>query len=192
MEVRQFAHPSTTSRREFLTKSANGFGALALPALLAHEIAASPQSNNPLAAKAPHFAPKAKAVIYLFMVGAPSQMETFDPKPVLNKMNGQLMPKSFGEIKGQFVKQGTPLLGSAVEIQKIRAIRRRCFRAFPAHRYLCRRHRVHPFVLCRQLCSRSGDVSNADQPCAVRSSFARFVGSRMDWAASVKIFLRIA
>ena len=57
--------PVTASRREFLTKSANGFGALAL---LNHEIAANPQSNNPLAAKAPHFAPKAKAVIYLFMV----------------------------------------------------------------------------------------------------------------------------
>ena len=110
--------PVTTSRREFLTKSANGFGALALPALLAHEIAASPQSNNPLAAKAPHFAPKAKAVIYLFMVGAPSQMETFDPKPVLDKLNGQLMPKSFGEIKGQFVKQGTPLMGSQWKFKK--------------------------------------------------------------------------
>jgi Protein of unknown function (DUF1501) len=110
--------PVTTSRREFLTKSANGFGALALPALLASEVAASPQSNNPLAAKAPHFAPKAKAVIYLFMVGAPSQMETFDPKPVLDKLNGQLMPKSFGEIKGQFVKQGTPLLGSQWKFKK--------------------------------------------------------------------------
>ncbi len=110
--------PATTSRREFLTKSANGFGALALPALLSHDIAANPQSNNPLAAKAPHFAPKAKAVIYLFMVGAPSQMETFDPKPVLDKLNGQPMPKSFGEIKGQFVKQGTPLLGSQWKFKK--------------------------------------------------------------------------
>ena len=107
--------PITTSRREFLTKSANGFGALAL---LNHEIAANPQSNNPLAAKVPHFAPKAKAVIYLFMVGAPSQMETFDPKPVLDKLKGQPMPKSFGEIKGQFVKQGTPLLGSQWKFKK--------------------------------------------------------------------------
>lgn len=110
--------PVTTSRREFLTKSAHGFGALALPALLSHEIAANPQANNPLAVKAPHFAPKAKAVIYLFMVGAPSQMETFDPKPVLDKLNGQPMPKSFGEIKGQFVKQGTPLLGSQWKFKK--------------------------------------------------------------------------
>ena len=110
--------PATTSRREFLTKSANGFGALALPALLSQEIAANPQSNNPLAAKTPHFAPKAKAVIYLFMVGAPSQMETFDPKPVLDKLNGQPMPKSFGEVKGQFVKQGTPLLGSQWKFKK--------------------------------------------------------------------------
>ena len=117
--------PIATSRREFLTQSANGFGALALSSLLAHEAAANPnsaikppQSNNPLAPKAPHFAAQAKAVIYLFMVGGPSQMETFDPKPVLNQMHGQQLPKSFGEVKGQFVKQGTPLLGSQWKFKK--------------------------------------------------------------------------
>ena len=117
--------PNTTSRREFLTKSANGFGALALSSVLTEQAFSTHHSSlithrldNPLAAKAPHFAPKAKAVIYLFMVGAPSQMETFDPKPVLDKLNGQPMPKSFGEVKGQFVKQGTPLLGSQWKFKK--------------------------------------------------------------------------
>jgi hypothetical protein len=105
--------PFATSRREFLTQSANGFGALAFSSLLAREAQANDQPLlNPLAPKPPHFVAKAKAVIYLFMVGGPSQMETFDPKPVLDKMHGQQMPKSFGEVKGQFVKQGTPLLGS--------------------------------------------------------------------------------
>ncbi len=116
-----FAH----SRREFLSQSANGFGALALSSLLNQEVTANPQSasqtpqlQNPLAAQKPHFAAKAKAVIYLFMVGGPSQMETFDPKPVLDKMHGQQLPKSFGEIKSQFVKQGTPLMGSHWKFKK--------------------------------------------------------------------------
>ncbi len=111
------------TRREFLTRAANGFGSLALTALLQSEAAAnshsgSPQSNNPLAPKPPHFAAKAKAVIFLFMVGGPSHMETFDPKPVLDKLHGQQMPPSFGEVKSQFVKAGTPLLGSHWKFNK--------------------------------------------------------------------------
>jgi hypothetical protein len=115
--------PITTSRREFLGTAANGFGSLALASLLARDLQAGGQGKaskivNPLAPKAPHFAPKAKAVIFLFMVGGPSQMETFDPKPVLDKLHGQQLPPSFGEIKSQFVKPGTPLLGSHWKFKK--------------------------------------------------------------------------
>ncbi|MFN0108356.1 MAG: DUF1501 domain-containing protein [Blastocatellia bacterium] len=115
--------PQANSRREFLFKSGNGFGALALSYLMHREALASDKAQpkkllNPLAAKAPHFAPKAKAVIFLFMVGGPSQMETFDPKPVLDKLHGQQMPASFGEVKSQFVKAGTPLMGSAWKFKK--------------------------------------------------------------------------
>ncbi len=117
--------PVAPSRRDFLTHAANGFGSLALSALLHSETAANPQSairnpqsENPLAPKPPHFAAKAKAVIFLFMVGGPSQMETFDPKPVLDKLHGQQMPSSFGEVKSQFVKAGTPLLGSHWKFNK--------------------------------------------------------------------------
>ncbi len=108
-------NPLAPTRRDFLNQAANGFGAYALASLLADETAANPQSaiSNLQSSKAPHFAPKAKAVILLFMVGGPSQMETFDPKPMLTKMHGQQMPPSFGEVKSQFVKAGTPLLGSA-------------------------------------------------------------------------------
>lgn len=111
--------PSAASRREFLAKAANGFGSLALASLLCSEgvgktpaATQRPPASNPLAPKQPHFTPKAKAVIFLFMVGGPSQMETFDPKPVLDKLHGEQMPASFGEVKSQFVKTGTPLLGS--------------------------------------------------------------------------------
>jgi hypothetical protein len=127
MNSRQPHLPHAASRRDFLFRAANGFGSLALASLLSDELSASanpqaavrhPQSVNPLAPKRPHFAPKAKAVIFLFMVGGPSHIETFDPKPVLDKMHGQQLPPSFGEIKSQFVKAGTPLMGSAWKFKK--------------------------------------------------------------------------
>jgi hypothetical protein len=115
--------PSANSRRDFLFRAGNGFGALALSSLLAGNATAKSDKEskkiiNPLAPKPPHFAPKAKAVIFLFMVGGPSQMETFDPKPVLDKLHGQQMPAGFGEVKSQFVKAGTPLMGSAWQFKK--------------------------------------------------------------------------
>ena len=72
------------SRRQLLCRAANGFGALALLDSLARESAA--------ATHAPHFPAKAKSVIFLFMDGGPSQMDTFDPKPRLNKENGRPIP----------------------------------------------------------------------------------------------------
>ncbi|MGE0104274.1 MAG: DUF1501 domain-containing protein [Blastocatellales bacterium] len=111
--------PAAFDRREFLARAGNGFGGLALSYLMARDAqAADKPVANPLAPKAPHFKPKAKAVIFLFMVGGPSQMETFDPKPDLDRLHGQQLPPSFGEIKSQFVKPGTPLLGSAWKFKK--------------------------------------------------------------------------
>ena len=69
-----------------LARCANGFGGIALASMLANEAAAKP--TNPLAPKKPHFAPKAKSVIFLYMDGGPSQVDTFDPKPRLTKENG--------------------------------------------------------------------------------------------------------
>ncbi len=73
-----------------LSRCANGFGALALTGLLAAK--AQAEGANPLAPRAPHFAPKAKSVIFLFMDGGPSQIDTFDPKPRLIRDNGQALP----------------------------------------------------------------------------------------------------
>ena len=94
---------TVSSRREFLLRSGFGFGALALGyllssesslgSILAHRGAGS--GYNPLAAKLPHFAPKARSVIFLFMKGGPSHIDTFDPKPELNRLDGQLLPPSF-------------------------------------------------------------------------------------------------
>src|SRR6187399_85468 len=96
----------TRNRREFLCDAFCGFGALAFGAMLQQQdLCAATTSLNPLAAKPPHMQDRAKAksVIFLFMSGGPSHMETFDPKPLLNQLNGQMRPASFGEAIYQFV-----------------------------------------------------------------------------------------
>src|SRR5438093_13691675 len=90
------------SRRDWITQVGLGFGSWALLDLLSRAGRAAPAGTNPLAPKPPHFLAKAKAVIFLMMAGGPSQMETFDPKPTLDKLSGELMPASFGKIPAQF------------------------------------------------------------------------------------------
>src|SRR5215467_1458917 len=104
----------THNRREFLCDAFCGFGALAFGAMLQQQDlrAAATKSMNPLAAKTPHMAAKAKSLIFLFMSGGPSHMDTFDPKPLLNKLDGQKRPASFGEVKYQFVNNESRLLGT--------------------------------------------------------------------------------
>jgi hypothetical protein len=77
------------SRRELLGRIACGFGGIALTSLLADECAAA---TDPLAPRRPHFAPKAKRVIFLFMHGGVSHVDTFDPKPKLAELNGKPLP----------------------------------------------------------------------------------------------------
>ena len=103
----------TRNRREFLTEAFCGFGALAYGALQTQGA-----TVNPLAAKAPHHPAKAKSVIFLFMAGGPSHMETFDPKPLLNELHGQKRPAEFGEAKYQFVAPNTKLLGTKRTFKK--------------------------------------------------------------------------
>jgi hypothetical protein len=106
------------TRRHFFKESAYGIGSLALAALMSEgALAAPPPAGNrvidPLAPRPPHFAPKAKNIIFLFMAGAPSQLDLLDPKPKLIQYNGQPLPAEY--LKGErfaFIK-GTPnLLGS--------------------------------------------------------------------------------
>ncbi len=92
-----FSHPSV-SRRSMLQSSACGFGYLAF-AGLATEAAARQSYENPLASKMPHFAPRAKRVIFLFMDGGPSHMDTFDYKPELNQADGKKIGKN-KELRG--------------------------------------------------------------------------------------------
>ncbi len=112
----QHVRPLRT-RREFLRDGFCGFGWLALASMLNQERARA-ALLNPLAAKTAPQPAKAKAVIFLFMAGGPSHIETFDPKPLLNKLNGQPRPKEFGEARYQFVKKDAKLLGTQRTFQK--------------------------------------------------------------------------
>jgi hypothetical protein len=93
-----------TSRRDFLRSAGTGFGLIALTALLAEDgllaSEASPEpGGSPLAPKNPQHEPRARRVIFLFMSGGPSHLETFDPKPELQRLHGQRLPDSFGMVK---------------------------------------------------------------------------------------------
>ncbi len=112
------------SRRDFLFQSGGGIAGLALTQLLASERllgaqqCAAPAAGNLFAERAPHFAPRARAVISLFMSGGVSQVDTFDPKPALNKYAGQpLHDKIDGDV---IVRQGFPgpLMPSPFEFKK--------------------------------------------------------------------------
>ena len=108
------ADPLTTSRRWFLNQCGVGLGAIALNQLLNPTAAASaaPLPADPLTPKLPHHKPKAKAVIYLFMAGAPSQHDLFDNKPTLAKLDGTLPPKELLEgYRAAFINPNSKLLG---------------------------------------------------------------------------------
>jgi hypothetical protein len=106
------------SRRDFLTSTASGIGMLALASLFRDQglLAAetSPDAANPLAPRGPHFAPKAKSCICIYLEGAPSQLDLFDPKPKLNELNGQKLPDSLTKnVRFAFIqKDGARVMGS--------------------------------------------------------------------------------
>ncbi|MCC6724870.1 MAG: DUF1501 domain-containing protein, partial [Saprospiraceae bacterium] len=91
------------NRRTFLSRMSTGVGSVALGSLLMPSLFScnSGDLEDEILAGIPHFAPKAKRVIYLFQSGAPSQLESFDYKPLLRKMHGQDQPAS--------VRMGQPL-----------------------------------------------------------------------------------
>src|SRR5690606_16054187 len=103
------------SRRELLTRSAAGFTGIALGSLLcgAEARAEARQADAPMGC---HFAPRAKAVIQLFQHGGPSHMDLLDPKPELNKRDGQPMPEYFTDLV-KLTQHGN-LLGSPFKFYK--------------------------------------------------------------------------
>src|SRR3954452_14239923 len=105
-------HPAYASRRQFLARAGGGFGLLALSGLLHQEgLLAAPAPPNPLAPKGPHFPTRARSVIWLFMNGGPSHVDTWDHKPELDKRDGQEL-KGFDPNTGFFNGQVGPLMKS--------------------------------------------------------------------------------
>ena len=101
--------PQLIARRWFLRDCSVGLGAIALNGLLGEQAAA-----------APHFAPKAKRVIYLFMGGAPSHLELFDHKPQLAKFNGTLPPPELlKNYRAAFINPNSKLLGPKFKFKKV-------------------------------------------------------------------------
>jgi hypothetical protein len=132
------------SRREFLEKAGLGFGALAAEFLLQRDAVAA--STNPFAAKPPHFAARAKHVIFLFMHGGPSHVDTFDPKPLLAKLDGPTVPPSFGKVDFQFTRMDrAPLMASRRTFKK-RAGSGLDLRSVRTHHAACRRPRRDPLL----------------------------------------------
>jgi hypothetical protein len=113
-------HPRDLSRRWFLQECGVGLGALAFGHLMHREGRAGQASaSNPLAPRVPHFAPKAKRVIFLFMAGAPSHLELFDNKPKLAEFDGTLPPPEL--LKGYraaFINPNSKLLGPRFRFAK--------------------------------------------------------------------------
>jgi hypothetical protein len=110
-----------STRRHFFKQSSFGIGAAALTGLLNQSLAGeeAPAQARHSQAKAPMFPAKAKSIIYLFMAGAPSQVDLLDPKPTLQKYDGQHIPEEL--VKGErfaFIKGAPKLLGSPYEFTR--------------------------------------------------------------------------
>jgi hypothetical protein len=114
MQIRE-ANAQALTRRFFFSQCGMGVGAIALQQLLAEGASAAP-TDNPLAQRQPHFAAKAKSVIYLHMAGSPSQLDLFDYKPMLVKHNGENCPEEF--LKGKrfaFIRGVPKMLGTPMK-----------------------------------------------------------------------------
>jgi hypothetical protein len=116
MEKDFLEHGLNFNRRRFLSRLSLGLGSAALGSLLVPDLFSGSASDSGLAPGIPHFAPKAKRVIYLFQNGAPSQLELFDYKPKLREMMGQDLPASIKgnqRLTGMTANQAAfPMVGS--------------------------------------------------------------------------------
>ena len=105
-------HWNVSTRRDFFARAGSGLASIALASMLQEDGRAATVAPDPLAPKGPHYPPKAKSVIWLFMEGGPSHIDLFDPKPKLNELSGQPMPASFGKPITAMGTSGNTLLGT--------------------------------------------------------------------------------
>lgn len=110
MEKEQYQHHLNMNRRRFLSRMSLGIGSVALGSLLIPDLFSGKDTEEAVLQRLPHFAPKAKRVIYLFQNGAPSQLDLFDYKPMLNERFGEDLPAS--------IRMGQRLTGMTAEQSK--------------------------------------------------------------------------
>ncbi len=97
LEKEELEKRALAKRRNFLMQASGGLGAIALASVLSDDVFGTEnKTTDPLASKNPHHKPRANSVIWLFMEGGPSHLDTFDPKPALDRLAGKPMPESFG------------------------------------------------------------------------------------------------
>ena len=139
------------SPRTVLRQSALGFGSWPWPTC-------SHAADTPAAAKAPHFAPRAKRVIFLFMKGGPSHVDTFDPKPLLDRDDGKPYPGERPRVVFAADRQPAQV---AVEVQAVRPVRQPGQRTVPARRRVRGRHLLPPLAARHQPGPRRGGAEAA-------------------------------
>src|SRR4051812_25120473 len=112
-------HALEITRRHFFRDCGVGLGKIALAGLLTDALSARGAEQGPFAPKRPHFAPKAKRVIHLFMAGAPSHLDLFDPKPDLRKLEGKPLPPSvIGGQRYAFIRPDAAVMGPRFAFRK--------------------------------------------------------------------------
>jgi hypothetical protein len=168
MNCNRFDLPNT--RREFLQTAGCGFGAVALAALMGDQAQAAP-------VRLPQRAAKAKSVIFLFMEGGPSHLDTFDYKPLLNKLAGQSLPASF---KPPITAMGEIEIAAArmqTHLEAARPGRTVDLRLVQQRRAACRRSRCDSFLRLQRHQSRRRCVLDEHRLRLRRSAIARRVGA---------------
>ena len=119
--MRQGTRTAITARRDFLRDTSCGFGSLALAAVLEQQAAANlpnmTEASSALVAKPPHFPPRARRIILLFMSGGPSQVDLYDFKPRLVSGSGEPLPYKLPDTEATVGLEGTRLLGPIAGFQ---------------------------------------------------------------------------
>ena len=153
------------NRREFLTDCFCGVGSLAFASMMAQDAGARRALQSAGAQAAAHAGPaKAKAFIFLFMAGGPSHLETFDPKPLLNQLDGQKRPAEFGDVKYQNVNADSRILGTQADVPEVRQVGHRSLRPVPAPGGDRRRPLRDPLDARRHGGALRGAVPDDDRP----------------------------
>ncbi len=119
MNLPERLDPRSIGRRWFLEQCGVGLGVMALARLLDQAGYASTPADHPLAPRVPHYPPRAKNIIFLFMAGAPSHLELFDYKPELARFDGTLPPPELiKDYRAAFIKPSSKLLGPKFEFSR--------------------------------------------------------------------------